>query len=164
MKNQTIFILIISFLASCSKSNSDETETSKSYTVPIELTINGISKPSTVTVVDAEPLGFCTNDFILNTRTNTPDANNFGISISHFKSEGFVFNGNELTIGEEESTCDKIELVGSGGNDDGFLGKSINGGRVTVSGKNYTLTCNAKKIPDSNPNAVYLITATWTRP
>lgn len=164
MKIKILFLLFLSI--SCSKSSNDEEATvdSKGYTVPIELTINGITKPSEVTVVDATPLGFCANDFLLNTRTNTPDSNNFGISISHFKAEGFNFNGNEVTIGEDMKDCDKIELVGAGGNDDGFLGKSIDGGKVTVSGKNYTLTCNAKKIPDTNPNAVYVITATWTRP
>ena len=164
MKKLILLMLLIASIGCSKSSNEEPIIESKSYTVPIELTINGITKPSTVTVVDAVPLGFCTNDFILNSKTNTPDSNNFGISISHFKAEGFTFNGNEATIGEEMTACDKIELIASGGSDDSFLSKSINGGKVTVSGKIYTLTCNAKKTPDTNPNTIYTITATWTRP
>ena len=162
---KSLFILLFATLLSCSKSNSDDDSlTSKGYTVPVELTINGISRPSKITITDAEPLGYCTNDFMLDTNTNVPDTDNFGISMFHFKEAGFEFNGNEATIGEGQTSCNAKELVINGPNNTGYVSKAVGGGQVTVSGKNYALTCYAKNIIPPADNAIYTITATWTRP
>ncbi len=165
MKTKNLIFFLISLMVSCSKSNSDDDSlTSKGYTVPVELTINGISRPSKITISDAEPLGYCTNDFMLVTDTNVPYTDAFDISMVHFKEAGFEFNGNEATIGEEQANCDAKELVINAPNDKGYLSKAVGGGQVTVSGKNYTLTCYAKNIITPSDNTIYTITATWTRP
>ena len=165
MKTKNLIFFLISLMVSCSKSNSDDDSlTSKGYTVPVELTINGVSRPSKITITDAQPLGFCTEDFILITDTNVSYADDFNISMNHFKEAGFEFNGNEATIGEEETNCDAKELVINGPNDTAYLSKAVGGGQVTVSGKNYTLTCYAKDGVPPIDNLTYTITATWTRP
>lgn len=164
MKIFKIILLLLTFV-SCSKFNSDtDNITTKTYTVPVELTINGVTRPSKITISDATPLGYCTNDFLLVTDTNVPYADAFDISMVHFKEAGFEFNGNETTIGEEQVNCNAKELVINGPNDTGYVSKAVGGGQVTVSGKNYTLTCYAKNIITPTDNVIYNITATWTRP
>ena len=165
MKTKILLLSLFVMIVGCSKSNSDEDNySSKGYTVPVELTINGVTRPSKITISDATPLGYCTNDFMLVTNTNVPYTDAFDISMVHFKEAGFEFNGNEATIGEEQTNCDAKELVINAPNDKGYLSKAVGGGQVTVSGKNYTLTCYAKNIITPTDNTIYTITATWTRP
>ncbi len=66
------------------------------------------------------------------------------LSMVHFKEAGFEFNRNETTIGQEHANSNDKELVINEPNDTGYLSKANGGGQVTVSVKNYTLTCYAK--------------------
>jgi hypothetical protein len=157
-----IVSIIFSSIIGCNKSNNEEAIIeSKQYRVPIQLTINGISKSSEVLV--AEDIFGCPNVLNVNSITSNTADSDFNVSIAHFKPEGFTFKGDEIPGGD--ASCEIIELLAGDGAGGNYISKSIDGGKVMVSGKTYTLTCNAKKLSDTtNPNAIYSITATWTRP
>jgi hypothetical protein len=154
-------ILTSSILFSCSKKEDNPTPVpvAETYIVPVTINFGGALSTSTLTLTKLP--------------ANINLCNNYQVGAEKLSGKlGFIiynFNatGGALDKADGAQDCVKMQFSGEidvAGITYQYYNKVSNGGNITVAGKTYSMTCNAYQKNDSNPNAIYVITATWTKP
>jgi hypothetical protein len=154
-------MLTLSILFSCSKKEDNPTPVTvaETYTVPVSIDFGGILSTSTIMLTKLPAnINLCNNSQIIAEKLT----GKLGFAIYNFNT-----NGGALDKADGAQDCVKMQFSGEidiAGITYEYYNKVVNGGNITVAGKTYTMICNAYQKNDSNPNAVYVIKATWTKP
>jgi hypothetical protein len=160
VKAAFLMLLTISIF-SCSKKDDEPVPTpaTESYTVPVEITFNGITHTSSIDVL--------VPDISIN-----PCNTIWAIAEQKVEKFGFVignFNASGGTIDKivDPNGCAKMKFEGK--RTDANLGdleyfiKTDGGGTIVLVGKTYTMTCTAYRLNDS-AESQFPIKAVWTKP